>query len=121
MQRGVGAHRMPDHMRLVDLERVHDRDDVVAEMVLAVSVRIVRDIGGRIAALAVADAAVRAREMAHLRLPGAVVAGIFMHEDDRRAAAGFLVIEPNAVARGDMRHRVPRSNPPIICTRLKAE
>ena len=30
MQRGVGAHGMADDMGLVDLERVQQRDDVVA-------------------------------------------------------------------------------------------
>ena len=46
---------------------------------------IFRHVGRRIAALAVGDAAVRPGEMPHLRLPGAVVAGIFMDEDDGRA------------------------------------
>ena len=69
MQRGVGAHRVADHVRLVDLERVHQRQHVVARDVLAVARRLFRHVGGRIAALAVGDAAMRAREIAHLRLP----------------------------------------------------
>jgi hypothetical protein len=43
--------------------------------------------------------------MPHLRLEGPVIAGIFMDEDDGRALARFLDIQPDAVARGDMRHR----------------
>ena len=77
----------------------------VAEDVLAVFVRIVRNIGWRIAALAKSDATVGAREIAHLRLPRAEVAGIFMNEDDGRALAGFLVIKLGAVARRDMGHQ----------------
>ena len=85
MQRGVGAHGVADDMGLVDLERVHQRDDVVAEDVLAVARAVFRHVGGRIAALAEGDAAVGARKVPHLRLPAAPVAGIFVHEDDRRA------------------------------------
>ncbi len=83
---------MADHMRLVDLERIHQRDNVVARDVLAVFSAVLRHIGRRIAALAVGDAAVHAREMPHLRLPGAEVASIFMHEDNGRAAASLFVI-----------------------------
>ena len=90
MQRGRSPHRMADDVRSVDAERVHHRDDVIAEMILAVFAGIVGDIGRRIAALAVGDAAMRAREMPHLRLPAAPVAGIFMHEDDRRSLRPLL-------------------------------
>jgi len=95
-------------MRLVDLESVHQRDRVVTRDVLAVTGAIGGHVGGRIAALAVGDAAMGPREMPHLRLPGAVVAGIFMHEDHRRAVAGLFVIQPSAIPRSDMRHLVLR-------------
>jgi hypothetical protein len=42
--------------------------------------------------------------MAYLRLPAAVVAREFMHEDDRRAGAGFLVVELDAVVGSQGRH-----------------
>src|SRR6185503_11067272 len=74
---------------------VTDSQHVVARDVLAVLRAVARHVGGRIAALAVGDAAVGACEEPHLRLPGAVVAGIFMHKDDGRAAARFLVIQPD--------------------------
>ena len=80
MKRAIGSHRMTDHMRFIDAERVHDRDDVAAHDVLAVACRIVGDVGRRIAALTECHAAVRAREIAHLRFPGAVIAGEFMDE-----------------------------------------
>src|SRR3974390_304476 len=69
VQRGRGAHRMADNMRLVDAERIHDCDDVVAGNVLAVALWIGRHIGWWIAALAVGDAAGPPREIAHTRLP----------------------------------------------------
>jgi hypothetical protein len=47
----------------------------------------------------------RAAEMAHLRLPGAVVTGKFMDEDNRRSRARFLVIQTNVVTGSDFRHR----------------
>ena len=66
--------------------------------------RVFRHVGRRVAALAVGDAAVRAGEVPHLRLPGAVVRRIFMDEHHRRAAAGFLDVEFRSVGRGDLRH-----------------
>src|SRR5256885_5503342 len=61
--------------------------------------------GGQITARVGGDAAVAAREKAQLRLVAAIVAGEFMHEDDRVAGAGLLVIEADAVIGGDMGHR----------------
>ena len=104
MQRGVGAHRVADHVRLVDAERVHHGDHVVAGDVLRVAGGIGGHVGGRIAALAVGDAAVLAAEVAHLRLPAAVVAGVFVHEHDRRSGADLLDVELGAVRCGNFRH-----------------
>ena len=95
---------MADHMRLLDAERVHQRDDVGARDILAVTGRIVGHIGRRIAALAIGDAAMGAREIAHLRLPLPIVAGEFVHEDDGRAGADFFVIEVGAVRGFDLWH-----------------
>ena len=36
MEGGVGAHRMADHVRLLDAEPIHDGDDVAAGDVLTV-------------------------------------------------------------------------------------
>ena len=104
MQRGIGAHRMADDMRPVDLQRIHHADHVVARDVLRIHFRLFGNVGRRIAALAVGDAAMRARELAQLRLPGAIVCRIFVDEDDRRAAPGFLIIELDAVFHRQMRH-----------------
>src|SRR5665647_2656781 len=96
-------------MRSVDFKRVHQCDDVVARDVLAVAGAIAGNVGGRIAALAIGHAAVRPRKMPHLRLPGAEIAGIFMHKDDRRTLAGLFVIQPRAIPRSDTGHIVLRS------------
>ena len=42
--------------------------------------------------------------MAQLRLPAAGITRKFVHEHDRRAAAGFLVVEFHAVVGGKLRH-----------------
>ena len=46
----------------------------------------------------------RAREIPHLRLPGAVIAGKFVHEDDGRARAGLFDIKRGAIRAGDLGH-----------------
>ena len=88
---------MADYVRLVDAERIHDGDDVAAHDVLAITRRIARHVRRRIAAGTEGDAAMRTREIAHLRFPGAVVAGEFMDEDDRRSRPGLFAVEPGAV------------------------
>src|SRR5262249_62130883 len=77
---------------------------VVSRDVLAVALRVGGNVGGRIAALAEGHAAMRACEVAQLRLPGPVVAGEFVHEHDRRAGADLLVIEAGAVLHGNGGH-----------------
>jgi hypothetical protein len=92
VERGIGAHGMAHDVRLVDLQRVHQRDNVGASEVLAIARGVVGNVRRRIAALTVGDAPIGAAEPAHLRLPGAVIAGKFMDKDDRRPGAGFFVI-----------------------------
>jgi hypothetical protein len=75
MQCGIGAHGMPDDVGVFDAKRVHQCDDIGTCEILAIARRIVGNIRRRIAALTERDAAMRAAEMAHLRLPGAVVTG----------------------------------------------
>ncbi len=85
-------------------QRIEHAADVVARARLRVALDILGHVGGRIAARVVGDAAVAAREVAQLRLPAAVVAGELVHEHDRRAAAGLLVVELDAVVGGKLRH-----------------
>jgi hypothetical protein len=89
---------MAHDMRLVDLQRVHQRNDVGGGHVLAVAGGVIGDVRRRIAALAVGDAAIGAGEAPHLRLPGAVIAGKFMNKDDRHPDAGFFVVQVHTIA-----------------------
>ena len=91
-------------MRLVDLQMIQHRDHVVAEFLVAVGVGRRRHVGRRIAARRIGDAAIAPREVAHLRLPGAPVAGELVHEQERRAAARLLVVQAHIVAGGGERH-----------------
>src|SRR5262249_10658077 len=52
----------------------------------------------------IGDAAVAAREVAHLRFPVGVVGRKLVQEQDRRAAAGFLEIELHLVVGDGVRH-----------------
>ena len=104
MQRGVGAHRVTDDVRLVDTERVHHRDHVVTGEVLRVAGRVGGYVRGWISALTVGDAAMLAAEMAQLRFPAAIVAGILVNEDDRRARPDLFHVELYAVGGGNSRH-----------------
>ena len=65
------------------------QQDVVAAALLRIALDVRWHVRRRIAARVVGDAAVAAREMAHLRLPAAVVAGELVHEHDRRAGCRF--------------------------------
>ena len=51
-------------------------------------------------------------ERMKLRLVGTEVTGKFVHEDDRHALAGLLVVEPDSIVRGEMRHRRFREQGP---------
>jgi hypothetical protein len=104
VQRREGAHRAADHVRLAQLQRVEHRDDVVALALLLVVLRALRHVARRIAARVVGDAAVRACEVAQLRLPAAMVAGELVHEHERRAAAGLFVVQVDAVVGADRGH-----------------
>src|ERR1700722_11619160 len=106
MQNREAAHRDADNMRLVDFECVEHAANVVARPLLRVALDIRGNIRRRVAARIVEDAAVALREIPHLRLEAAEVASEFMHEHNRRAGAGFLVIKSDAVVGGRLRHRL---------------
>src|SRR2546422_452207 len=103
MQRRKGAHRQPDDVRALDAERIEHAADVVAGTRLRVALELLRDVGGRIAARVIRDAAIAAREMAQLRLPAAMIARELVDEHDGCARAGVFIVEPHAVVRGNER------------------
>ena len=97
MQRGEPAHRKPDNMGLVDPEMVQHRGNVVRRPRLRIVSHGVGHVRWRISPRGIGDGAIALAEMPHLRLPGAMVAGELMHEDDRCARAGLFVMQANAV------------------------
>ena len=96
---------MTNNVRFVDAKPIHDRHDIVASDVLTVAGRIFRYVRGRIAARGKRNAAMRTREITHLRFPRAIVAGEFVDEDDRSAGASLFAIKLSAVGCGDLGHR----------------
>ena len=98
------AHGQADDVRLVDLQGIEHGADVVAGARLRIALDLGGHVGGRIAARIVGDGAVAPAEMAKLRLPGADVAGEFVHEYDRNPGADLLVEQLHAVVGGEMGH-----------------
>src|SRR5450755_2599798 len=91
-------------MRFGDLQMVEHGQRIGVEMPVGVNVCRRRDVGGRVAARGIGDAAMAAREIPHLRLPVGVVGGKFMQEDDGSPAPGFLEMEADVVACDGMGH-----------------
>ena len=111
MQRRKSAHRQADDMRLVDLQMVQHRPDVIRRARLRIFPNVLRHIGWRITARIVRDRSMPLTEMPHLRLPAAIVAGVFMHEDHRPTGARFFVIQSNPIIRRCVWHRYLPSLP----------
>jgi hypothetical protein len=79
--------------------------NIVARPLLRIAFPIFRYVRGWIAARVEGDAAIAAREIAHLRLVTAIIAGEFVHEHDRVADAGLFVVEADAVISNNVGHR----------------
>ncbi len=106
MQGRKTTHRQAHHVGPIDPQVVEHGDGVVARVDLRIARAVFRHIGRRKTARVVGDAAEIAREKAHLRLPAAMIAGELVDEDERRAAAGFLVMEPGAVLGTRVGHQI---------------
>jgi hypothetical protein len=104
LQGGIAAHRQADEMRALDSKMVECGDAIAHHMQIGIGLRIGRHVGRRIAARGISDAAMALAEFAHLRLPAAMVGSEFVHEQDRRARSGFLVIQLHVVGRRCVRH-----------------
>src|SRR5262249_48881059 len=91
-------------MRLRNFQMIEDCDSVAHDVLVTVGARISRHIGGFVPARGVGDAAIAFAEFAELRLPAAMVAGKLVHEQYRRAASNFLVIEADLVWCDGIRH-----------------
>src|SRR6218665_2064325 len=124
VQRREAAHRQAHDVRALQFQCIHHRSDVVGRGRLRIALHILRHVRRPIAARAESHALVAAREVTHLWLPTAVVTAELVHEHDRRALAGALVVEANAVAGTGVAHRRPllrnAQNNAAVAGRLRA-
>ena len=97
VQSGEAPHGDPDDVRVGDGVSVQYGDGVVDGVLLGIRSGIGGDLRRGIAPGAVGDAAVAPREPPHLRLPGAMVAGELVDEEDRIAAPHRLGVQRHAV------------------------
>src|SRR5262245_31311031 len=81
----------------------YDCGNVISKVSIIVRSLILRDLRGGIATGGVSDAAVVAREIAHLSFPFPMVGGELMYEDDRITSSGFFDVELYAI-RVSVRH-----------------
>jgi len=109
VQRREAAHRQPNDVRFANSEMIENRSDVIGSAVLRIRIWVFGYIGGRITPRVERNAAVAPAEMAHLRLPTAMIPGKFMHEDQRRSGTRFLVVEAHSVFGLSVRH-APQTN-----------
>jgi len=100
-----GALRQADDMRLGDPQMVQHVAHIADGVLLAVLRGVVGYVRARVAAERIGDAAVPAREEAHLRLPAAEIAAILVHEKDRRAGAHLLIVKLHAIRCCRLGHR----------------
>src|SRR5215469_2324546 len=91
-------------MRLVDLERIKHRADIVAGALLRIQLTVCGDVRWRVAARVKRYASVALAEVTQLHFIGAYVAGELMDEHNRNSSSHFFVIEPDFVVGGQMRH-----------------
>jgi len=91
-------------VRLVELQCVENRLDVVAGAFLRIALDAVGHIRRRQPARVVCNAAVAAPEIPKLMLPGTAVAGELVNEHDRGAVADLFIIELHAVVGGEKGH-----------------
>src|SRR6218665_564611 len=114
VQRREAAHRQAHDVRALQFQCIHHRSDVVGRGRLRIALHILRHVRRPIAA----------RAVTHLWLPTAVVTAELVHEHDRRAIAGALVVEANAVAGTGVAHRRPllrnAQNNAAVAGRLRA-
>jgi hypothetical protein len=83
-----------------DAQVPHRRGDVGNRVLLPVQRRVVRHVGGRVAARRVGHATVLAREEADLLFPFTVVRTELVDEDDRKSGARLLVVQARAFGLG---------------------
>ena len=113
MEGREAAHGETHDMGPRDAQVVEHRLDVGGCAGLGVTARVVGHLRGRVAAGVGGDATIAAREVAHLRLPAAMVAGELVHEDHRLAAPGLLEVQLDPVVGLGESHVAPLSRFPL--------
>jgi hypothetical protein len=91
-------------MRPGDAERIEDVDRVVGLPEVVVPFLLRRDFRRRVAAGGVGDAAERAGQRTYLPVPGPVVGGELVDEQDRQTGPGRLGVEAHPVRCGYVGH-----------------
>src|SRR5580700_8591382 len=84
-------------MRFVDAEIFKNVGRIVDGPALRVLLNGIRHFGWRIAPRIIGDAAIASREISDLELPGSVISGEFVNEQDRAPSTCLLVIQLYAV------------------------
>jgi hypothetical protein len=85
-------------VRLLNTQSVHQANDIIALLFVAICRVIARNLRRRIATRVINDTPVIAAEASNLTFPGAVVGGKFVNPDDGIADSGFLVVKLHAIA-----------------------
>src|SRR5438034_343074 len=84
-------------VRALEAQMIEHRSDVGGGAPLGIGDLACRHIRRRITSGVECDAAVAPAEMSHLPLPAAMIPGEFVHEDQRRAGTGLLIVKANSV------------------------
>ena len=100
VQGAEAAHGHADHVRPFRTGGVEHRDGVGHGAQLRVGAHVLRDVGRRVAARVVDQAAVPVAEVLDLRREAAMVAGELVDEQERLAAAGLLPVQAHPVVGG---------------------
>ena len=100
VQASKSAHGQAHQVGLLNLQPIHHTAQVLPNALLRIVGPLCRHIRRRITACTVNNAAVAAREEPDLRLPTAVIPRKLVHKYQGGAAAGFFVMQLNAIVRG---------------------
>jgi len=97
MKHGEAAHRKTDDVRPLDAQMIEQQSYVVGSASLRIGDLACWHIRRRITSGVECDAPVASAEMSHLCLPAAMIPGEFVHENQRRAGTGLLIVKANSV------------------------
>src|SRR5262245_21801640 len=95
--RGSGSHGEPNKVCLTNIERAQHNCGIIRRTLLGVGICRHWNVGGWPTSCRVADAAIAAREIAHLRLPTQMMAAELVQEQDRVSRARLFVVELHAI------------------------